>query len=246
MFKNPVVIPQKKKPKIVAEPKAMDISGLWIVPYADFMTVLMIFFLLMFAFAYSMKGSKYKKIVTAIQEEMGGEVNKELIEKMINEQKDEETASKIDEVIEKQKLKEFVNVITNAEQIKIVFSNPILFDIGSAELKPTAKEILKGVSEVLKKMDNEIIVEGHTDNIPVSGGLYRSNWELSVARAMSVIRYFGDVEGLSYNRFATAGYGEFRPLFPNDTEEHRAQNRRIEVNILRKNKVDETESEEQE
>ena len=227
------------------EPKPMDISGLWIVPYADFMTVLMIFFLLMFAFAYSMKDkANYKKVVTAIQEEMGGTANKELIEKMINEQKDEETANKIDEVIERAKLKNFVNVTSDAEQIKIVFSNPILFDAGSAELKPTAKEVLQGVASVLKEMDNDIIVEGHTDNIPTTGGKYKSNWELSVDRAMSVIRYFGEAEGLAFSRFATAGYGEFRPIQLNDTEEHRAQNRRIEVNILRKNKIDDTESEE--
>ncbi|OGS18022.1 MAG: hypothetical protein A3J83_00470 [Elusimicrobia bacterium RIFOXYA2_FULL_40_6] len=240
------ISPLKPRPKVkikISEPKPLDISGLWIVPYADFMTVLMIFFLMMFVFAYSMKGTKYKKIVTSIQEEMGGKVNKELIEKMVNEQKDEETTSKIDEIIEKSKLKNFVNVSSDAEQIKIVFSNPILFDIGKAELKPTAKEVLHGVAQVLKEMDNEIIVEGHTDNIPISGGKYKSNWELSVDRAMSVIRHFCDVEGLSYSRFATAGYGEFRPMFLNDTEEHRAQNRRIEVNIIRKNKTEEEPSE---
>src|SRR3989339_243937 len=192
---NKPSIPRKPRKILSPEPKPMDISGLWIVPYADFMTVLMIFFLLMFAFAYSMKDkANYKKVVTAIQEEMGGTANKELIEKMINEQKDEETANKIDEVIERAKLKNFVNVTSDAEQIKIVFSNPILFDAGSAELKPTAKEVLQGVASVLKEMDNDIIVEGHTDNIPTTGGKYKSNWELSVDRAMSVIRYFGEAE----------------------------------------------------
>ncbi|OGS20161.1 MAG: hypothetical protein A2252_10960 [Elusimicrobia bacterium RIFOXYA2_FULL_39_19] len=237
-------IQPKKKKMVLKEPKPMDISGLWIIPYADFMTVLMIFFLLMFAFAYSMKGSKYKKIVTQIQEEMGGEVKKEIIENMINEQKDQETADKIDEIITKQNLKNFVNVTTDSEQIKIVFANPILFESGAAELKPTALEILKGVAQVIKFMDNEVIVEGHTDNVPVSGIKYKSNWDLSVARAMSVIRYFADTEGLAYNRFAAAGYGEYRPMFPNTTEENRAQNRRIEVNIIRKAKTEESEMEE--
>jgi chemotaxis protein MotB len=215
-----------------------DTSGLWIVPYADFMTVMMIFFLLMFAFAYASKtDKKYKKIMSDIQTEMGGEVNKELIEKMIEQEKTDQLASKFDDVIGKENLSKYITVNTSAEQIKIVFSNPILFDPGKVDLKQESIKILHEIALILKETNNEVIVEGHTDNIPITGGLFKSNWELSVARGMEVIRYFIDKEGLRPERFASAGYGEFRPVLSNDTEENRAQNRRIEINILRNSEI---------
>jgi len=217
------------------EEKKIDTSDLWIVPYADFMSVLMIFFLLMFAFAFNAKTDKrFEKIVTSIQEEMGGKIKKELIEKMIEEEKTNQMISKFDEIIQKQNLKNFVTVNSDAEQIKIIFKNPILFDIGKTELKPETKPVLYEIGIILKNMDNQIIVEGHTDNIPVVGGKFKSNWELSIARALEVIKYFTDTQQISPERFAAAGYGEFRPVFPNDTEENRSQNRRIEINILKK------------
>jgi chemotaxis protein MotB len=214
----------------------VDITDLWIVPYADFMTVLMIFFLLMFAFAFAAKTDKrFEKIISTLQQEMGGTLNKELVEKMIEQERTEQTVSHFDDMIAKLNLKNFITVNSNTENIKILFANPVLFDIGKTELKPQSRTLLHEVSEIfLKGMDNEIVVEGHTDNVPMSGrGKIKSNWELSIARAMGVIKYFVDQEKLDPKRFASAGYGEFRPMFPNTSEYNRAQNRRIELNILK-------------
>jgi chemotaxis protein MotB len=83
-------------------------------------------------------------------------------------------------------------------------------------------------------MDNPVVVEGHTDNVPISSKKYRSNFELSAARAFSVINYFINTEKMSPEKFSTFGYGEYRPVSSNDTEEGRAKNRRIEINIIRK------------
>ncbi len=79
---------------------------------------------------------------------------------------------------------------------------------------------------------NDIIIEGHTDPTPVRGGAYRSNWELSIARAVGVVNFFTS-SGMDPKQLVAAGYGEFHPAFPNDSEEHRARNRRIELTIVR-------------
>ncbi|OGS18859.1 MAG: hypothetical protein A2219_07075 [Elusimicrobia bacterium RIFOXYA2_FULL_50_26] len=211
-----------------------DTSDLWIVPYADFMSVLMIFFLLMYAFAYSYKSDdRFKRIVTNIQQEMGGKIDTELVERMIEQERTGQMVSKLDEMIEKLKLNNMVTVNSNTEHIKIVFANPVLFDPGKYRLKNESRELLRDMAQIiLKATDNEIVVEGHTDNVPLSGtGRFRSNWELSVARAMEVVKYLVEEEGLAPGRLAAAGYGEFRPILPNDTEENRAQNRRIEIDI---------------
>ncbi|MCX7910505.1 MAG: OmpA family protein, partial [Endomicrobia bacterium] len=110
---------------------------------------------------------------------------------------------------------------------------PVLFDIGKAELKDTALSVLSEVAESLKPVSNEIVVEGHTDNLPIYGGRYRSNWELSAARAFSVRDYLIK-QGIDERRISCVGYGEYRPVAPNDTEENRAKNRRIEIKIIKK------------
>ncbi len=213
----------------------IDTSDLWIVPYADFMTILMIFFLMMFAFAYVSKTEKkYGRIITDIQKEMGGKVNTDLIERMMEKEQTDQAVLKFGEIVEKQQLSKYVTINSDKSQIKIVFNNPVLFDIGQAELKPESITILHEIGVILKVLHNEVVVEGHTDNIPLSGGgKYKSNWELSNARALAVVKYFIDSAQLPPELFATAGYGEFRPVYPNDSEEHRNLNRRIEINIIR-------------
>ncbi|MDO8734633.1 MAG: flagellar motor protein MotB, partial [Elusimicrobiota bacterium] len=162
------------------------------------------------------------------------------------EKKEKETdaAAKIESFIKDKDLTKYAKVETNAQRIKISLSNPILFDSGSSELKSAATPALKEIARLIGTMENPIVVEGHTDNVPISssprsrfgvaGAKYRSNFELSAARAFSVINYFIQSEKISPERFSTFGYGEFRPVAPNDTDENRAKNRRIEINIIRK------------
>lgn len=217
--------------------KIEDISGLWIIPYADFMTTLMIFFMMMFVFAAGMKDEHYKRIVSGIQESVGGKMNREQLEKIIDEERDQQAAFDLKNTIKQQDMDKYIEVKMDAEQIKIVFSNPVLFDSGKSDLKSEAIKILKGVGKLLRNMPNEIIVEGHTDNVPITGGKFKSNWELSVARALEVIRYLVHNETINFRRFAAAGYGEFRPLFTNDTEENKAKNRRIEIIVFRNKSI---------
>lgn len=112
----------------------------------------------------------------------------------------------------------------------------ILFDSGSAEVKPAGRKILARVGEVLNTMqDKDIRIEGHTDNVPISAelaGRYASNWELSTARATAVARYLQDHAKVDPKRLIAAGLGEWRPVASNDTSEHRALNRRIEIILV--------------
>jgi len=116
--------------------------------------------------------------------------------------------------------------------IKLELSSPALFDSGSAELKPAGWPLLRELAKHQKHMANVLIVEGHTDNVPIRSERFQSNWELSAARAFTVLQFFVS-EGIEPKRLAAHGYGEFRPLVPNDSEENRGRNRRIEITIPR-------------
>jgi len=114
----------------------------------------------------------------------------------------------------------------------------ILFDSGKAEIKGDGTKVLDKVASVLNGVaDKNIRIEGHTDNVPISGALmskYASNWELSTARATSVARYLQDQDKVDPTRLVAAGYGEYHPIASNDTPEGRAQNRRIEIVLVPK------------
>ncbi len=123
---------------------------------------------------------------------------------------------------------------------RFVFSSEVLFAPGSAELLPEGRSQIAGVVQTLKQVASEIPpeldwiirVDGHTDNVPLSGqGEFKDNWQLSQARALSVVRYMQDDLGFPPERMAATGFGEYRPVAPGDSAEARAQNRRIELKL---------------
>ncbi|MEW6008570.1 MAG: OmpA family protein [Candidatus Omnitrophota bacterium] len=118
----------------------------------------------------------------------------------------------------------------------VTFLAEILFDSGKAKIKKEAMPILDKVVNVVETVvpDLSIGVEGHTDNQPIKYSGWKSNWELSTARATSVIHYFIDEKGVEPSRLAAVGYGEFKPVTSNDTSEGRRKNRRVEIVIMPK------------
>ena len=88
------------------------------------------------------------------------------------------------------------------------------------------------VADIIKEVPNDVLVEGHTDNLPINTPEFPSNWELSTARATRVIRYFIENENIDPDRLSASGYSEYQPLRPNDTPENRAENRRVEIVLL--------------
>ncbi|MCA9406518.1 MAG: OmpA family protein [Candidatus Omnitrophica bacterium] len=118
----------------------------------------------------------------------------------------------------------------------ITFVAEILFDSGKADLREPSKVTLDKVSRVLNTTvkDLNIGIEGHTDDVPIKHSGWKSNWELSTARALSVLHFFDKEKGISPERLSATGYGEYRPLVSNSTPEGRRKNRRVEIVILPK------------
>jgi chemotaxis protein MotB len=116
----------------------------------------------------------------------------------------------------------------------ITFVADVLFDSGKAKIRPEAYASLNKVAKVLKENVPQlnIGIEGHTDNQPIKHSGWKSNWELSTARALSVLHYLADKEGLSPDRLSAVGYGEYQPVASNDTGKGRQLNRRVEIIIL--------------
>ena len=111
----------------------------------------------------------------------------------------------------------------------VKMKDKVLFASGSATLGRPGKEALRKVAEALGTIPDRVIrVEGHTDDVPTGGGAFPTNWELSSARALAVVRYLQEA-GLNPTRLAAAGYGEYQPIAANDSPEGRSLNRRIEI-----------------
>jgi chemotaxis protein MotB len=202
----------------------------WLIPYGNMVTVLMIFFLVLYAFSQQ-KTSTFEKAIQEIQTEIATELENKK-EELLRREKETEVAETIENFLEEQNLKDYAQVELSAQRIRISLSNPVLFDLGKAELKPEAAPALGEIAKVLEELPNPVLVEGHTDSLPIVSKRYRSNFELSGARAFAVIEFFIR-RGLDPGRFSAFGYGEFRPAADNATEEGRARNRRIEISIVR-------------
>ena len=151
-----------------------------------------------------------------------------------SEQKAALSAAKqsIQTALDAQHLSDSVTFRTDARGLIInIVTDQVLFDLGSAQISPAGRKILDALAPTLRNLPNQMGVEGHTDNQPVLGG-HGTNWELSTARATAVLRYLVERQQLPATRVYAAGYGEQRPLVPNDSAAHRATNRRVEIVVL--------------
>lgn len=207
-------------------------GALWAVTYGDLMSYLMIFFLVLFSFSVSKtdktKNRKYEESLGNIQKAFGGKAGTQRLERAIAKENEEATAKKLKESV----ASNLVQVESSEKRIKLVLTEGVLFDSGRADLRERAKEVLKPIVDELKKLPNEVIVEGHTDNVPIKSGRYSTNWELSMARAYSVISYMESL-GMDKRKLAGIGYGENRPVGENTNHEGRARNRRIEISLMK-------------
>lgn len=162
----------------------------------------------------------------------------ELQEKKEAELSELEKAKKLLEKKLKQEIDdESVRLEMAQKGLAIIFLTEVLFDSGKADIKQEAMASLDKIAEVLKGevKDRNIGIEGHTDNEPIKYSNWKSNWELSTARATSVLHYMVDNKDVAPKRVSATGYGEYRPVASNDTTAGRKQNRRVEIVILPKN-----------
>lgn len=139
---------------------------------------------------------------------------------------------KIEKFLLDKKAQGKVDVQVTRRGLVISLKEAGFFESGSAGVKPGSDELLDKIAEALLPFGNPISFEGHTDNIPMRSAAFQSNWELSTARATSIARYFMDQQGFSPEKVSVTGYGEYRPVADNSTEEGRRQNRRVDVVML--------------
>lgn len=202
-----------------------DLTGLWMVPYADLMSTLVILFLALFAYSYGEKRPEYEVAVSRMQEELH---ETEAAKRRAREAK---TVLDVKEEFERLALKDF-GVRVSATNVLLLLPAPVLFEEGSAKLSPGAGRVLRPLARLFAGAENPVLVAGHTDDRPIGRARWVDNWELSAARAFSVCEYLGR-RGLDPKRCLARGYGEHRPTAPNDTPEGRAKNRRIEISLIR-------------
>jgi len=205
----------------------------WIMTFGDTMSLLLTFFVMLFA-ATALNETKIHQGLGSLKGALGGIVEGIRKESIVPQERGEmeRMVEEIEEYITSQGLGEEVKINLSSEGIVITLASPILFDLGRDNLRKDALPVLDKVATLIKDISNEIHVEGHTDNLPIHTRRFPSNWELSAARAISVANYLIE-KGVSPKRIGTIGYADSRPLFPNDTPEHRALNRRVEILILR-------------
>lgn len=151
-----------------------------------------------------------------------------------HEQNLQELMQKVNQYITENNLQAQVSVADTQRGIAVTLNDLFLFDLGKADLKPPAYPILQKLASLIPTLNTKVSIEGHTDNLPLAAGsLYKDNWGLSQARSLSVLRYFTQTAGLKDNMFVSSAYADTMPIAPNDSEENRAKNRRVEIVVLR-------------
>lgn len=241
----------------------------WLVTYADLITLLMIFFVIMYAMS-KVDVAKYETLAQALQMQftegpsiipkgtgiMGeaipgkgpdGEAARNEPDKPAAETTADDRAEDgqkeadlqnllkvVREYIAEQHLESQVSASDTSRGIAITLNDLFLFDLGKADLKPGAYPVLEKLASLFPKLNAKVSIEGHTDDLPVAAGsAFQDNWGLSQARSVSVIRYFVNSALLQPDMFVSSAYADTRPVAPNDSDENRQKNRRVEIVVLR-------------
>ncbi len=213
----------------------------WMATFADMTSLLLTFFVLLLSFA-TMDIMKFKDAMGSINEALGSSQTRTVVfgegsgSSLIEIPMSESESKKIhyaikedlEKLIEKKGLQEDINVVHTKRGLILRVRGKMFFNSGGADLKYASIPVLEKIAEILKNFPNRVSIEGHTDTIPIRGGTFTSNWELSTARAYSALKYFQGIKGIDVTNIYIGGFGDTHPISPNDTPEGRAQNRRVE------------------
>lgn len=204
-----------------------DYINRWVVSYADFVTMLLALFMVLYA-VVQIDNEKLSALESKMQQQFN------FTQKMgYNNIKNEDELEKIFEKNISQT--KSINLIKSPRGLVIRVNDKLIFDEGSAQIKPQAEKSLKEIVKTLTKIDNPVIIEGHTDSIPINNQKYSSNWELSTARATNIISYAMNISKINPKRFSAVGYGEYVPIADNTSISGRMLNRRVDIIVLSKN-----------
>ncbi|MFI5361641.1 MAG: flagellar motor protein MotB [Elusimicrobiota bacterium] len=202
-----------------------DMTQLWMIPYADLMSTLVLLFMSLFAYSYSEHPPEYDRALAHMEKELASGAQADA------RAHETDLAVKIKAELGRLGLSEF-GVRVTSRQVRLTLPNPVLFGEGSARLSPAAGAVLAPLARLFAECSNPIRIEGHTDDVRIVGGRFQSNWELSAARSFAVAEFLTK-SGLSPERFEARGYGQYKPLASNETAAGREQNRRIEISLIR-------------
>jgi len=219
-------------------------SPAWMTTFGDMMTLLLVFFVLLYSFS-SMDVEKFKGFISALQSQLGileggktitpnpnidaGTLGADYAQAPENIR---QIMKELDNYIKKNGLGDRVNVENKRKGLVISLTGEILYEQGRANIREQGREVLAMISDILKDVPNDIMIEGHTDNVPIRTDEFPSNWELSTARAVNVIKFLIEERNFEPARLSAAGYSEYRPAAENNTAAGRAENRRVEVVVL--------------
>ena len=217
----------------------------WLVSYADFITLLFAFFVVMYSIS-SVNEGKFRTVSDSIKAALNPIVSPATtaVPFTIGQNKAVTVNPTIVPAKEPavRRLSEIMRTLKNETQLEIIqlkeltngdivmtLPDTVLFRPGEAVLRPEARPFIQAISEVLIELDRHVRVEGHTDNVPISTAQFPSNWELSATRAVTVVRTLSELYGLPADHLTAVGHADSRPLADNLTPEHRAKNRRVEL-----------------
>ena len=210
----------------------------WMDTFADTMTLLLTFFILLYSIS-AVDSEKLKELSEALQYSLTGESSIEEVQSIDDLKveleegtKYEDLAAKLNEIIEQNSLTDEIKIREEDRGIVLELDESILFDSGKADIKPSSIPILDTISKIINETDNEIVAEGNTDDVPVKNAEFDSNWELSTKRSLSIVKYLIENKNINPNRISIKGYGEFNPIAPNDTQENKSKNRRVDILVV--------------
>ena len=210
----------------------------WLLTYADLITLLLIMFILLYS-AATQDVNKFRQMAQYMRAAFGGVLQQgptflkgsgdRIIPELV-----QRIAASVESVPGAGGGGEAAQVFKNERGIVVrLMTDNVLFDKGKVELTDEMKQILDAIAVPLKETGNPVLVEGHTDDLPVKGGgKYRNNMELSTIRASKVVQYLIENGKITPQRLSAAGYAEYRPVAPNRSEESRRRNRRIDIVVL--------------
>ena len=223
----------------------------WLLPYSDMLTLLLALFITMFAMGqidkekFNNVAKQFNVIFSGGSGISDGDGNSIV---SIGGPDGSDTTGMSDSQIEdtkmteiKKNLEEEIEQEGYGEGLEIAIQDVALFDSGDAEVLSDVSPILLKISNMLKELDNQIRVVGYTDNVPISNNKFRSNWDLSAARAINVMDFMVSYGGIKEENVSIQAYGQYKPKTSNDTEEGKAKNRRVEIYVVRNFPVDEEE-----
>ncbi len=204
--------------------KTDDNDQNWLITLSDFLTLLLVFFVMFYMMT---RGSgKDKLLVHQERQASSGLLENSGGNRIVQISED------INQMLKRLNIDGSVSAVSVDNEVVITLKERVLFRPGDAALLRDSYGALKAVAAIIRQNDDpKVEIEGHTDNVPINNRFYPSNWELSMARAISVLRYFTEFEGLDASRFAIKGNADNRPIEGNNTPEQRASNRRVEIRL---------------